>query len=505
MAYDTGNIGIAVDAVQDRSDPIPLVTFVRSAPYPIAELPEIIQGAVSEVHGFVQSPISMIATSALGALSVAAQGLVDIHRAETLTGPVSLFALTIADSGERKSTVDRYFTEAIRTFEAEQKDALSSEIRSYKTDQRVWEAKRAGLTEKIKTEARREKSTQTLEDHLHQLEALEPMPVRAPYLIRSDETPEHLAIALRDEWPSAGVISSEAGTVFGSHGLNADSVMRTLSQLNVLWDGGELQVGRVTRESFRLQGVRLTISLQTQPQTLIEFLQKHGALARGNGFLARFLIAWPESTQGYRPMTDPPSGWPALTRFNKRIRELLETPLPLSDEGRLTPSSLKFDPDASREWRDFYNETEHQLRPGESLHEIRDAASKLADNMARIAALLHVFEDAAVPQVTVTSVRAAIAIVSWHIEESRRFLGSLSLPEEIRLALQLEEWIVARCRTQGTESLSTRYIQQSGPASLRRKSDLDPVLQRLVEHKRCWISDDGRQRLIQIHPSLLYV
>ena len=100
---------------------------------------------------------------------------------------------------------------------------------------------------------------------------------------------------------------------------------------------------------------------------------------------------------------------------------------------------------------------------------------------------------------------AAIAIGSWHIEESRRFLGSLSLPEEIRLALQLEEWIVARCRTQGTESLSTRCIQQFGPASLRRKSDLDPVLQRLVEHKRCWISGDGRQRLIHIHPSLLYV
>ncbi len=30
-----------------------------------------------------------------------------------------------------------------------------------------------------------------------------------------------------------------------------------------------------------------------------------GALARGTGFLARFLVAWPESTQGHRPYSDP--------------------------------------------------------------------------------------------------------------------------------------------------------------------------------------------------------
>ena len=484
-------------------EPEPLVTFPKPVPYPLDALPDIIQGAVREVHSFVQAPLPMIATSALGAVSLASQGLVDIQRAGTLSGPTSLFTLTVAESGERKSTVDKYFTEAIRNFESEQKEALRMEVQGSRTAQLVWEAKRAGLLDKIKTESRNGKTTEALEEKLHVLEAVRPKPVKTPYLIRSDETPEHLAMALRDEWPSAGVISSEAGTVFGSHGMNADSVMRTLSQLNVLWDGGELQVGRITRESFRLDGVRLTISLQTQPDTLTEFLKKHGALARGNGFLARFLIAWPDSTQGYRPMTDPPDGWPALTQFNRHIRKLLETPLPLHEEGHLTPPVLRLSLNAGREWRDFHDKIEYQLRPGEPLSDIKDAASKLADNMARVAALLHVFGDEWISPVTVENVRAAIAIVSWHIGESRRLLGTFSLPEDIRQAVRLEDWMLTRCRNSGVNSVPTCDIAQYGPAGLRRKDENAPALAKLAEHNRNRICTEGRRKFVQVNPSLL--
>jgi putative DNA primase/helicase len=59
-------------------------------------------------------------------------------------------------------------------------------------------------------------------------------------LLRKDETPESLAWTLAKEWPSAGLISSEAGSVFGSHAMSKDSLMRNLSLLNVLWDGGTL-------------------------------------------------------------------------------------------------------------------------------------------------------------------------------------------------------------------------------------------------------------------------
>lgn len=77
-------------------------------------LPEPIRAAVEEVAGFVKAPLPMVASSALAALSLAIQAHVDVSRAARLQGPAGLFLLTIADSGERKSTCDGFFTKPIR-------------------------------------------------------------------------------------------------------------------------------------------------------------------------------------------------------------------------------------------------------------------------------------------------------------------------------------------------------------------------------------------------------
>ncbi|HIA01545.1 MAG TPA: DUF3987 domain-containing protein, partial [Myxococcales bacterium] len=399
----------------------------------------VIRDAVEEVQSFVQAPLPMIATSAFGALSLAVQGRADIKRADTLTGPTSLFTLTIADSGERKSTVDKYFTGAVRAYEKEQRKELQPKVKAQTIELDVWKAKRQGLLRKITSETRQGNPTDEIEDQLAKLEREKPPPIKVPYLIRSDETSEHLAIALRDEWPSGGIISSEAGIVFGSHAMNPESIMRNLSQFNVLWDGGELQTGRVTRKSFQLRDVRLTVSLQIQPAALKEFLDKHGALARGNGFLARFLISWPESTQGSRPMADPPDGWPHLSDFNLRVRQLLNAGLQFTREGGINTFMLGFNPEAQREWRKCHDKVESQIKPGRPLHEIKDAASKVADNVARMATLMHVFQYGPNGAVGPESVTAAFQIVSWHINETRRFLGEFSLPPEFSNAALLDD------------------------------------------------------------------
>ena len=99
--------------------------------------------------------------------------------------------------------------------------------------------------------------------------------------------------------------------------------MRNLGLLNVLWDAISLTIDRRTSESFTVRGARLTMALQVQEPTLREFFTRSGALARGTGFLARFLMAWPESTQGFRPFSEAPANWPHLAAFNRRIAEIL--------------------------------------------------------------------------------------------------------------------------------------------------------------------------------------
>jgi putative DNA primase/helicase len=168
----------------------------------------------------------------------------------------------------------------------------------------------------IKEASKKGKPKDTQQDQLIELERIKPLAPKVPRLLIGDETPEHLAWSLAKEWPSAGMISSEARLIFGAHGMGKDSVMRNLALINTLWDGGSHSIGRRTSESFVVRDARLIVALQVQEATLRSFMEKSGELARGTGFLARFLIAWPESTQGTRFYKEPPKHWPHLARFD---------------------------------------------------------------------------------------------------------------------------------------------------------------------------------------------
>jgi len=67
-------------------EPQPLLAKVAPVLYPFDALPEKIRAAVAEVQSFTQAPVSLVACSALASLSVAAQSLVDMKRAEKLFG-----------------------------------------------------------------------------------------------------------------------------------------------------------------------------------------------------------------------------------------------------------------------------------------------------------------------------------------------------------------------------------------------------------------------------------
>ncbi len=369
-------------------EPQPLTAKVAPEPYPLAALPDTIRAAVEEVAGFVKAPLPMVASSALAALSLACQPHADAERAEKLHGPVGLFLMTIADSGERKSTCDVFFTKPIRDYEAAQAEAAQAEaakptLKDNKAAIEAWESKRGGVKENIRQLAKSGKPTHNAESTLRNLEHGKPEALRIPRLLYADATPEALAYGLAKHWPSGGMVSAEAGIVFGSHGMGKDSVMRNLGLLNLLWDGASLTIDRRTSESFTVRGVRLTVALQVQEPTLREFFTRSGALARGTGFLARFLVAWPESTQGLRPFTEAPANWPHLAAFHRRIAAILEQPVPIDGDGALTPLMLHLTPEAKAAWVEYHDTIESELASGGKLYDVRDVASKSADNAAR--------------------------------------------------------------------------------------------------------------------------
>ena len=497
---DTSTVQVNGGTKGEWPDPQTLVSVERCEPYPIDALPELIRAAVAEVQGFTKAPMPLVVSSALGAISLAMQAHYDAQRAERLAGPVGLYLLTLADSGERKSTVDGFFTQAIRAYEENEAEIAKPLIANFKALSEAWEAKRLGVKDKLRQLAKKGQSTRDSETALRRLEDEKPEAPKIPRLLYNDATPEALGFSLMHHWPSGGIVSAEAGSVFGGHSMGKDSIMRTLSLLNVLWDGGTTRIDRRTSESFTVKGARLTVSLQIQAPTLRDFLARSGDLARGSGFLARFLIAWPESTQGTRTYTEAPANWPALEAFNKRMGAILDQSVPITQEGTLEPAQLTLSPEAKELWIAFHDMIEGELASGGELQTIRDVASKVADNAVRVSALFHVFEGGAGP-ISAEAFTAASWIVTWHLNESKRFFGELALPQEQADAGRLDAWLIERCRKTATQQISTRDAQRLSP--VRDKQSLATALQELEELDRVRVIQETRRKIVTVNPALL--
>ena len=498
----TPSAAAADPAGGDWPEPQPLTAGDEAKPYPIDALPAGIREAVEEVVAFVQCPPALAACCALSALSLAGQAMADVERPGAMRGPTSLYLLAIGESGERKTSCDNYFLRDVREWELEQAERMKPELARYAAELAAWEERKAGIRARIRQEAKDGENVKATTAELREVEADAPPLVRVPRLIHSDATSEALAWTLARGWPSGGVMSNEAGVVFGGHAMGRDSVMRSLSLLNALWDGGTHRVERRTSESFTVHGARLTMGLATQAETFRQFMEGTKGLARGNGFTARFLIAAPASTQGGRAFRDAP---PArhLTAFTARLRAMLDDlPMP-GDDGALALPALTMDEAARALWIRFHDDVEGELRPGGKMADVRGEASKAADNAARMAALFHLYAHGAEGQIGAPAVESAGRIVSWHLFQARGFLGEVAVPREVSIARRLDAWILDRCRIKGLAKLPRRDIQNEGPNPVRTRATLDAALAELADAGRIRETNEGRQKLVAVNPKLL--
>ena len=492
----------AVAKVAPWSEPQDLIEQAKAEPYPLDALPGAIRAAVAEVMGFVKAPTVLVASSALAALSVAAQAYADVKRADKLTGPCGLFLLTIADSGERKSTCDGFFTAPIRDYQEAQAETAKPLLAAYKADCESWEARRAGMKDAIRTKAKASQPTSDLEAAMRRLEGEKPEAPKVPRLLYGDTTPEALAFSLAKDWPAGGIVSAEAGLVFGAHAMGRESAMRNMGLLNTLWDGVPLAISRKTSESFTVNGARLTIALQVQGETLRAFFTQSGPLARGIGFLARFLIACPQSTQGFRPFTEAPAHWPALAVFHRRISAILDQAPPLSGKGGLVPPLLSLSPEAKAAWVVFHDAIEGELAASGELYDVRDVAAKTADNAARLAALFHLFAGG-LGAITPEAFTSASQIVAWHLHEAQRFFSEIALPPELTNAIRLDTWLIEYCRRERAPTVPIAKLQQCGPSGLRNKGAIETAMTELDHLGRARWERDGKRKLIAVNPALL--
>lgn len=491
------------DAV-DWRPPSPILRPAQvPEPYPMDALPDSIGEAVREYQRFGQQPHALVACSALAMLAAVCQGHGDVARDPILRGPLSLNFLVIAASGERKTAADRTFGRSLREFESEAREQWKMHAADHEAGQVAHQTKRQKLEADLKA-ARDPAAIQDLKKALGALIADQQSPPREPRLILADVTPEALASILADGWPSALLLSDEGGMILGSHATQRESASRFLGMLNALWDASAaITLDRRSAPSLRVEGRRLSTCIQIQREALLDFLGRTGELARGSGFLARFLIAWPESTAGTRRYQEPPAILPCLERLHRRISELLTTPMPLDDSGRLAPPLLQFSDTAKAAWVEIHNLFEEAIGAHGEFSDIRDVAAKAAENVARLAGIFAVFNGD--NEISDDAIGRAARIVGWHVREAQRVLDALGDPSEIADAQALDAWLLAHCRMNAVQALKAGDILRLGPSRVRKPARRDAALAVLEEAGRIRVETIGRRTLVSVNPGLLVV
>jgi hypothetical protein len=463
--------------------PKPLRQDSRSIDYPVDRLPGIIRQAVQEVADHSQAPVALVAASALSAVSAVVQTQFSVSRNGRLHGPSSLFFLTVAESGERKTAVDSEFMRPIRDWEARQRQEKKRLDAEYQKEWEAWdrqEGERGDPPEK---------------------------PGATPRMLRGDDTSEALLKHLSD-YPIAAVISSEAGVVFGSHAMKPEQVTRSMAQTNSLWDGGPIVEGRIGRGEINLESVRVTMGLMLQPNLMQKFISQNDGLARGIGFLARFLFSHPETTMGTRFYKEP-GPMLGLADFHQRAMLLLQAPAATDQLGRLITNHIRFDENAQSVWINFLNEVEEYLGGDGIYSGIRDVASKAAENAARLACCLHVFTMPNHNLIDRKTMADACALMRWYLNEAVRFGREAEATQEVRNAELLEGWLVQKYKEAGWAGqafeMKVNTIRQNGPAPVRDKRRLEDALELLREFGRIRVLPmlHSKSKLVVIAPQVI--
>ena len=452
------NFANAIPFIQESPQPL-LREIPRGEPYPVEALGPL-ESIVRAVHDKTQAPIAIAAQCALAVGSLAVQGLADI---ETLGGssPCSLFFLTVAQSGERKSACDKLLMQAVREHESDAAAMYKVDYAQYETAQRLWEMTRNRLLKEASGTGAKSISARA------DLEAQPPAPDQPLSTSRTatDPTYEGLVKLFAIGKPALGLFTDEGGGFIGGHAMNSDNRLKTCSGLSGIWDGSPINRTRAGDGASTMPGRRLATHIMAQPVAVRPMLAD--PIASGQGFLARFLICEPESAigtrtrRGYNPASDT-----ALSLFSAKLRTALDADLPTKDGSRneLELGALKLSDGARESLLRYYEATEKAQAANGEFANVRPYASKSAEQAARLAGVLTLWQQPNAQEVSPETMADAVLLAKFYLSEAKRLVDAAVISEEIDRAEMLRKWLIEKW---GKDHLLPSDVVRYGPNSLR--------------------------------------
>jgi hypothetical protein len=430
------------DGWPDEALPL-AVELPPAKPFPMDALPAVMADYGYVIQRCIQAPDALVGNSLLAAASLAVQPYVNVQLPHGAIVPTSLYVVSVAESGERKSAVDRLALHPHTMFE------------------------------KAKSDEQREASEQRKRLPKAEMDRSE-VPREAVFLA-SDPTVEGLCKLLSSGLPSIGVFSAEGGRFLGGYGMSDDASLRTAAGLSLFWDGAPVDRVRAGDGASKLYDRRVALHLMAQPRAALQWLQN--PILKDQGLFSRCLVAYPQSTAGTRLFrAERADQTPAAASYVTRMTQLLAGTWPINEFHELQPQTMHIVGPARDLWIDQHNQIEQAIAG--QLREVRGLASKAAEHTARIAAVLTLMNDPAATTVTEDAMQHAAILMEFYLGEALRLSNVQPQHEQAELAMMLWTWLTQRGKRYITLSEMTQY----GPRKLRKAQTLRMLMNVLGEH-----------------------
>ncbi|MEQ5400437.1 YfjI family protein [Providencia rettgeri] len=437
--------------------------------FPLNAFPSKLRNVIKDIEERTQAPIPLIASSVISAISLSCQSLIDVNINESLKGPVSLFLFVIANSGERKTSVDRMVMQPFYQHDEISLRQFDLCKKSHAVELLIWQEKEKAILGVIKKKTAKGQPTELESQRLRELQIEKPILPKCNRLIYNNTTPEALQFTMYNHSQNIGLIADEGANILDRQ------VMKDLSFINSMWDGVSFHIERKTTQSFTIEDGRITLSMMVQKKTFDLYLKRQGEKARGSGFFARCLPVFIDeklTTQGDRfikPYLNEPR---YLNYFYQRISNLLNQNN--TDKKCGERIILSLEPEAQYEWNKIYNDIESSIHPDGKYANMNDFASKLPNNVARLSALLSYFAEGN-SAIRTEYVESAWLLCEWYMEQA---INLFSHEGDYYEALLLS-WLNMEYERSNTDCIKLNDIRRIGPNALRKGKLLNIVVNNL--------------------------
>jgi hypothetical protein len=349
---------------------------------------------------------------------VATQRLRDIQLFHGAIVPLSLYFLTLAVSGERKTTVDNLALQPIVTHEKELAQYYGAIMACIKS---------------------------------HNKKSPDPPPDAppSPVIICPKPTMQGIVHLFSNGSMGLALCTNDGLSFLGGYAMGKDNKLATIADLSELWDGKPHKIIQASKPIEVLQGRRLALHLMVQPDYGVAFI--NGKDTQHQGLAGRILVSYPKSTIGLRLHKEVgPQAYIDLAEYHNCLTAIMKMQSNTDDLPYLTLS-----PEAKQSAIAFSDDCEQQASG--KLESIQSFALKATEQASRIAGVLQLVDNPQASVVTGDMMKSAIEITQYYLREALR-IGAMAGHDETET---LANTLLTKLKAKGKRYIYPVWIHQN--------------------------------------------